>query len=240
MLNPNFDYFDEFSDWYENERHGRYEDMIEDLESDLVRRFALDADLLEVGCEGGLILRRVAPLAGHAVGVDLGSGRVQEARERGLQVVEADALALPFEDAGFDVVYSFKTLAHLPNSDRAVDEMVRVTRPGGYLLLEFYNPYSLRYLTERATKSADRLARKFNGTDFTRWDPPSELKKRFPKSVELVDFAGIRVVTPGAFIHDIPWIRQFVRKMEFAARDSRLKYFGGFLVAILRKKTAEG
>lgn len=240
VLDNNRPYFDAFSDWYEDERHGDYDELIEDLESDLVRRHVLGKDVLEVGCGAGLILRRIAPLADRAVGVDADAEQVGQAVDEGLDVVEGEPTALPFDANSFDVVYSFKVLAHLPHTDDAIDEMIRVTRPGGHLLLEFYNPLSLRYLGRRAGGPTLVSDAGNSGPVYTRWDHPTELRRRFPDTVEFVDFAGIRVLTPGPFVHEIPWIRQFVRKLEFAARDSVLRYFGGFLVAILRKKSDPG
>ncbi|MFB6351834.1 MAG: hypothetical protein ABEK29_08630 [Bradymonadaceae bacterium] len=115
--------------------------------------------------------------------------------------------------------------------------MVRVTRPGGHLLLEFYNPWSMRYLVRRGLGARRVVEDDARQTPYTRWDPPSDVRRRLPASVDLIDFAGIRVVTPGAFVHKIPWVRHWVRKLEFLARDNTaLKYFGGFLVAICRKR----
>ena len=228
------DYYNEFSDWYEDHRHGGYHDLIDDLESDLLRKYVMGRDVLEVGCGTGLILRRVEPLARRAIGVDLSEGMLSQAAARGLDVVEADARALPFADGSFDVTCSFKMLAHVPNVEKAVREMTRVTRPGGHLLLEFYNPLSIRYLTKRVA-GPGRISGESPEAVFTRWDPPFEARRWLPDNVDLIDFAGIRVLTPMAFIHRIPWIRHWVRKLEFVARDSPLKYFGGFLVAIARK-----
>jgi len=61
-------------------------------------------------------------------------------------VVQGSVTDIPFPDARFDVVYSFKVLAHVERIREALAEMARVLRPGGYLLAEFYNPLSLRGL----------------------------------------------------------------------------------------------
>lgn len=45
----------------------------------------------------------------------------------------ADALTLPFPDGTFDAVICSEVLEHLPDYERAVDELVRVLRPGGWL-----------------------------------------------------------------------------------------------------------
>lgn len=96
--------------------------------------------LLDVGCGSGTITAglaaKVAP--GEVVGVDT-SAKVleiaQEAADRaGVDNVTfrtADATALPFEDASFDVVHAHQVLQHLTEPVTALREMRRVTRPGG-------------------------------------------------------------------------------------------------------------
>jgi len=49
--------------------------------------------------------------------------------------VQASALAMPFRDGTFDVVTAFDVLEHLDPEDRAVEELVRVVRPGGRLFV---------------------------------------------------------------------------------------------------------
>jgi len=240
VLKDERDYYDEFSDWYEDHRHGGYLDLIDDLESDLLRDYVVGKDVLEVGCGSGLILRRVETLADRAVGVDSRPEMLKRAVDRGLDVVRADSRALPFADECFDVVYSFKTLAHVPNVEDALREMVRVARPGGHLLVEFDNPMSLRYVGARLAGGGSPPVDSRGAAQFSRWDPPFEVRRWLPENLELIDFAGVGVLTPAEFVHRIPWIRHWVRRLEFAARDSALKYFGGFLVAIARKRIESG
>lgn len=59
----------------------------------------------------------------------------QLAEERGvaLEWVEADAQALPFADAEFDVVMSCMGVMFAPDHQRTADELVRVCRPGGLI-----------------------------------------------------------------------------------------------------------
>ena len=46
---------------------------------------------------------------------------------------EADSLDLPFADNSFDVSFSISSLEHMPDPVKAIDEMVRVTKPGGLI-----------------------------------------------------------------------------------------------------------
>lgn len=98
-------------------------------------------DLLDVGCGPASITadlaERVTP--GRVVALDAASGALEAARatlrDRGLseqvEVTSGDVMALPFEDATFDVVHAHQVLQHLADPVGALAEMRRVTRPGG-------------------------------------------------------------------------------------------------------------
>src|SRR4051812_30104674 len=141
-------YYDDFAGWYERERHLPYHRMIDDLEVELVERYATGKHTLEVGCGTGLILDRVARFASVAQGIDLSGGMLAKASARGLHVGQASATCLPLGDATVDVAYSFKVLAHIPDIAGAMREMARVVRPGGFVLAEFYNERSVRRLVK--------------------------------------------------------------------------------------------
>ena len=49
----------------------------------------------------------------------------------GLQSAVGDVRALPFRDASFDAIYSMGTIEHFDETERAVEEMARVLKPGG-------------------------------------------------------------------------------------------------------------
>ncbi|MDT5216081.1 MAG: hypothetical protein QOK18_4320 [Mycobacterium sp.] len=49
------------------------------------------------------------------------------------EAVKGDALDLPYEDGSFDCVIASEILEHVPEDDRAIEELVRVLRPGGRL-----------------------------------------------------------------------------------------------------------
>ena len=229
-------YYDDFSRSYEAKRHEGYHAVIDDLEMAVVGPLAKGKRVLEVGCGTGLSLRRLSEIASQAKGIDLSEGMVSKAKERGLDVQLGSATAIPFEANSFDVVCSFKVLAHVPDIATALREMVRVAAPGGYIVAEFYNPWSLRYLAKRLAGPRRISASRTEADVYTRWDTPLTIAKIVPANARLIDYRGVRVFTPTAMAHDIPVAKRLLEKAEHAALSSPLRYFGGFLLALLQKQ----
>ena len=97
--------------------------------------------------------------AAEIVGVDLSSGMLQVARDKlahlglakRIALRDGDALALPFENASFDMVTIAFGLRNLPDYARGVTEMARVLKPGGRaVVLEFLPPRGAALVAYRA------------------------------------------------------------------------------------------
>ncbi len=104
--------------------------------------------LLDVGCgDGGFLPQR-------GVGLDLDPAHLTAARERSPLLVRADAHALPFGDATFDTAYAHRMLNDAGRIDVVLEEIARVLRADGRLLV----------FTRARPGEGDRLDRA-NGTD---------------------------------------------------------------------------
>jgi ubiquinone/menaquinone biosynthesis C-methylase UbiE len=188
------------------------------------------------------LLREAAEVARSAVGLDLSRGMLAPARARGLTVVQGSLTHVPLPSASFDLVYSMKVLAHVPPIEAAIAELSRLVRPGGHLLLEFYNPMSLRYLAKRLG-GPGRIHG--DGTDeshvFTRFDRLSRARSYLPPGVELVGVRGVRVLTPSSHVFAWPPLGKLFTWAERAACDAPLlRNLGGFLILVARKSEAAG
>jgi len=89
--------------------------------------------LLDVATGPGYVAARAAELGADVVGLDFSDTMLAFARSRtpGVEFVQGDATALPFEDAMFDAVTGAFVLLHLGVPERGVGEAARVLRPGG-------------------------------------------------------------------------------------------------------------
>ena len=89
--------------------------------------------VLEIGCNRGLLLRKLQKQNIDAIGIDINKKAVEKKVVE--EVYEMDAQDLKFEDESFDKIYSAHTIEHIPNLKKAFREMERVLKPGGRIVL---------------------------------------------------------------------------------------------------------
>ena len=105
-----------------------------------------NAACVEIGCGDGYSLELIFDLFHPTtlVGLDIDEGNVNKAntriKKRGLgqiiQAMQGDATQLPFQGASRNAVFLFATLHHVENWRKAIEEISRVLKPGGLLLLK--------------------------------------------------------------------------------------------------------
>jgi ubiquinone/menaquinone biosynthesis C-methylase UbiE len=97
-----------------------------------------DERAIDVGTGTGALAFALAPRVRDVVAVDGDPAMIEKARESAppnVTLVEADATKLPFEGGSFDLSATLRTLHHVRRPELVVAELVRVTRPGGTLLV---------------------------------------------------------------------------------------------------------
>lgn len=131
--------------------YGKWAPVYDMIFGPVFRRGRLDAvaaaekiggRILEVGVGTGLSLPSYSSLS-RIVGIDISEPMLEKARQRvqraGLGNVESiavgDAENLDFPTASFDVVVAQYVVTAVPNPERALDEFVRVVRPGGEIII---------------------------------------------------------------------------------------------------------
>lgn len=99
--------------------------------------------VLDLAAGTGGSTAALAETGAHVIACDLSEGMIEVGRQRHpeLEFVQGDATDLPFEDASFDAVTISFGLRNVQNTEKALQEMARVTKPGGRLLIcEFSRP----------------------------------------------------------------------------------------------------
>lgn len=114
-----------------------------DMLANVLRLAPGAACILDVGCGDGFATEVAAQrnCQHHFVGLDWSARSLAQASQRGLAVLRAglDGPSLPISSDSVDVVIMSEVIEHLVDTDTAVEEVHRVLRPGGSLLLSTPN-----------------------------------------------------------------------------------------------------
>ena len=108
---------------------------------DLVLRERTPGDALDVGCGTGFLSFELAARGYRVTGIDFAPSMLAEARRKAAERAVAirfehgDAEQLTFPSQSFDLVITRHVLWTLPHPDLAIDEWIRVLRPGGRLVI---------------------------------------------------------------------------------------------------------
>lgn len=112
---------------------------------DFVRKVMPAGKILDVGCGTGVLAGRLAAAGYEVTGVDPSAGMLEHVSQSGagVEAVLGDATELPFDDGTFDLTMCVAVMHHVADPEavhRSLGEMVRVTRPGGLVLVWDHNP----------------------------------------------------------------------------------------------------
>jgi ubiquinone/menaquinone biosynthesis C-methylase UbiE len=158
-------------------------------------RRALDA--LDVGCGTGFLSLELAARGHRVTGIDLAPAMLDLARrksaEAGFEIrfQEGDAEEVPFPGTSFDLVISRHVLWTLPHPEAAIDDWIRVLRPGGRLVViegAQYDVVSAPPRQENARNSTE-YAEIGDQLPFYNGRPQSEIEALF-RAKGLVDVGG--------------------------------------------------
>ncbi len=134
-----------------NRLQKRYEDADLQLKYSLSRRAEIfrrflpadikDKKILDIGIHHGDFSRLVLKdqTAPHVVGLDFSHLPLKIAKSSGFIVLQGDALKLPFKNSRFDVVFCGQIFEHVPDPLELLDEVYRVLKKDGVLILSTVN-----------------------------------------------------------------------------------------------------
>ena len=97
--------------------------------------------VLDVG--GGSGRATVATGRADSIVVDISAGMLSRAQARGLASIRGDARRLPISDRSVDAVLIVDAFHHMPDGEVVLDEIVRVLRPGGVIVIREFDPSRL-------------------------------------------------------------------------------------------------
>lgn len=205
------------------------EKKISFIDSVLANPFSKKGPGLDLGCGLGKQCLAMNKRGYSVVGLDYSYNLTQQARLEGVKVVNGDALMLPFQESSFEYVYTVGALHHLPGlteQEAACREILRVLKPGGYLivhesntrnpLFRFYMGYIFPLL-----KSIDEGTESW--IEPQRWEKIEGMKFLFVKYFTFIpDFIPNFLMRPSL---------SFEKKLE----SGRLRFYSVHYMAVLQK-----
>jgi SAM-dependent methyltransferase len=221
----------------------------QDRRLEMVRGFVdlEDARVLDVGCGIGTYVRRFRQYSDDVHGIEVEEERVVAASEELPNIVLAVGEALPYPDDHFDLVFSNEVIEHVKDDRATAAEMVRVTKPGGYIVA--FAPNRLYPFETHGAYFGKRYV--FGNIPLVNW-LPDPLRDRFAPHVRAYTMRGIerlfagrpvrlvhhRVIYPG--FDNIsarrPLLGRFLRRALYIAEHTPLHVFGLSHFLVLRKK----
>ena len=117
---------------------------------------------LSIGCGTGIIEERIEEISNvKIIGVEIDDKMINEAKKR-IDVIKANAMALPFKNASFDTIIFITSLEFIEDYAKAIDEAYRVLKGRGKIIAIMLNTFS-SYFKQRY-KRGGYIKRNINGT----------------------------------------------------------------------------
>jgi len=103
----------------------------------ILKNKAKGKKVLDVGCGDGTRLKQLVDKKGQFYGLEISKLALSLAQKKytDIKFVMANAAAIPFQNSYFDLVYSAYALEHFTSPQKAINEMIRVTKGGGEIVL---------------------------------------------------------------------------------------------------------
>lgn len=146
--------------------------------------------ILDVGCGVGGSVSHLAQRwskSAQVTGITISSAQARHAtglvRSRGqhnVTFVECDAMAQAFAAQSFDIIWTLESEMHMPDKERFLGEMVRVLKPGGWLVMATWNVRDSRSVPLRAAEKehVQYLLDEWRHTKFDSIDESAQLFER--------------------------------------------------------------
>jgi len=204
----------------------------------LARRYGKrGARLLEVGSGlGHLVGQLEDSFETHAMDVNYWAVKQSKSVVKDSALQTASAQELPYKDGSFNVIIIKHIVEHLPDPEKAIAEIGRVTEKGGTLIL--------------ATPNLDSLLKPWKGGKWIGYQDPTHISLKRPREwTHLLEYAGLELVDIFADgFWDVPYIRfvpKQIQKLFFGSLGGIqaitghvfLKYRWGESVIMIARKT---
>ncbi len=211
FVNSEF-YVENFGFQWNKHKRTQFDDEKEKPSETFLRRIGLTPELvkdklvLDAGCGAGRYSDVVSRWGGYVVGVDLSSAvetSYENLAHKGVKILQADIMNLPFAEETFDVIFSIGVLHHTPDTKKAFEALVPFLKPGGFIVVWLYSAYN----DESMRMKLSNFYRRFS------WKLPKKL---------LYGISWLAV--PYYYLNRIPILRMFTGRLWHIAEHKNWKW----------------
>lgn len=239
-------------EWFREARRVRYEEYAPWLRAITGIGDVVGKDVLEVGVGLGSDHFTLASGGNRMTALDLSREHLRLTQKHlaleGLSTmaVHGDMECMPFDDASFDVVYSFGVLHHTDHMERAVAEIRRVLRPGGRAIIGVYHRDSVFFwLRTVAWNGLVRGGFLRDGWARTLARIEAGAGDEFVPKVRVLSRAGLRrlfgrfevagIRSAGVMPDDFLHLKVLFRRIPRMTLERMLGRFGWYLIAVAQR-----
>jgi ubiquinone/menaquinone biosynthesis C-methylase UbiE len=181
-----------------------------------------DARILELGCGPAYLWKECSsriPAGWKITLSDLSSGMLDAAWRnlivtgRAFKFEEIDAQSIPYQDETFDAVIANYMLYHVPDRQKAIAEIKRVLKPGGYLFAATVGDNHLMEIKEWIRRAINGTRTETFAQPFTLENGLEQLTSFFPDTQLLRYSDSLRVTEVEPIM---AYIRSFIRASELS------------------------
>jgi SAM-dependent methyltransferase len=127
--------FNNFSDQEITQLGNEYFDLLANIDLS-------NYNVLDIGCGSGRFTKYLAPLVKTIEAIEPSTAVFAASKllqnETNVRITCADVSNIPFNEASFDLVFSLGVLHHVPDTREALNNAVKMVKPGGYFLVYLY------------------------------------------------------------------------------------------------------
>lgn len=146
------DFYDQYR--YRKDYSRYYHDS---LNAKMLSFVSVTGRILDNGCGSGILLNRIGQ-GNVVIGIDISFNMLKLARKETDRLVLGDSQLLPFHDESFDLVLGRSLLHHLPNPLKGIEEMARVLKKRGEMVVVDTKHSLLSALPRRLVKKSEHFA----------------------------------------------------------------------------------
>ncbi|NUN13187.1 MAG: methyltransferase domain-containing protein [Myxococcales bacterium] len=185
----------------------------------LAAPYVTGKQVVDVGVSSISLFHSIQQSAAGAIGIVCSPLSPPALLLAGKPIVRGNALRLPVPDRIAQTVLSFGTLPYQRQKQDFFRELVRITTPGGYLLVEAANRSSFASIQKPLAATVPRL------------DLLVEIKMILPHELELKEVLGVQLVP-----RTTPLLERFGESLDRVVSGSLLRFFSTALILVLRKR----